>query len=111
MMTEILISLVEIMSMLTPVEARVSNILAATPGCERMPMPTTDSLAISIVEVASRAPISLTMGCRVFVALAASLEATVKEMSVKPFSLTFWTMKAEFFFGGGDDVLFFFARA
>lgn len=38
--------------------------------------------AISVaVEVASRAPISLTMGCRAFVALPASFEATVKEMS------------------------------
>ena len=33
--------------MLMPLAASVSNIFAATPGCERMPMPTTDSLAMS----------------------------------------------------------------
>ena len=92
MITESLISLVEIMSMLMPWCASVSNILAATPGCERMPMPTTESFAMPSVDVTSRAPISFTMGWSVFAALAASWDATVKLMSVKPFSLTFCTI-------------------
>ena len=46
MTTEILISLVEIMSMLTFSRASVSNIFAATPEWLRMPTPTIESLPI-----------------------------------------------------------------
>src|SRR5262249_51595931 len=44
--TEILISEVEIIKMLMPSAARSSNILCATPACERMPTPTTDTFAM-----------------------------------------------------------------
>ena len=43
--TETLISLVEIMLMLTPAEERASNILQATPALFTMPAPTMDTLA------------------------------------------------------------------
>src|SRR5450759_957351 len=46
MTTEILISLVEIMSMFTPACASVSNNFPATPVCDFMPTPTMDSLPI-----------------------------------------------------------------
>src|ERR1017187_3631976 len=54
MTTEILISLVEIMSMFTPSFARVSNNLPATPVCDFMPTPTMDSLPIFSVMMTSR---------------------------------------------------------
>src|SRR5512147_2128559 len=44
--TEILISLVEIIWMLMPSSESVRNIRLAMPTCERMPMPTTETLAI-----------------------------------------------------------------
>src|SRR5215467_674158 len=48
MTTEILISEVEIISMLIPSCARTSNILAATPAWVRIPTPTTETLAMSV---------------------------------------------------------------
>ena len=44
--TAILISEVEIMPMLMPASPRALNMVAATPECERMPMPTAESLAM-----------------------------------------------------------------
>ena len=44
---EILIGEVEIISMLMSSPARVSNTWAATPGCERIPAPTIETLPIS----------------------------------------------------------------
>ncbi len=46
-MHEILIGDVEIIRRLMPRSARVRNIVAATPGCERMPAPMIDTLARS----------------------------------------------------------------
>jgi aspartate kinase len=43
MITEILISEVEIIRMLMPSSARAVNILLATPACERIPTPTIDT--------------------------------------------------------------------
>ncbi len=45
--TEILISLVVIIWMLTPGSARARNIRSATPVCRAMPSPTTETLATS----------------------------------------------------------------
>ncbi len=47
MMQEILIGEVEIMSMLRSSAASTLNTFAATPGCERMPAPTIETLPIS----------------------------------------------------------------
>ena len=47
MTQEILIGEVEIISMLMAPSPRVSKTLAATPGCERMPAPTIETLPIS----------------------------------------------------------------
>jgi hypothetical protein len=44
---ETLISLVEIAWMLMPSSARIWNIFAATPACERMPRPTIDTFTMS----------------------------------------------------------------
>ena len=44
--TVILISEVEIIWMLMPSSASVRNMRAAMPACERMPMPTIDTLAM-----------------------------------------------------------------
>ena len=50
------------------------------------------------MDVASRAPISLTTGSKTLVDFAASVDPTVNEMSVNPFSLTFWTMTSMLMF-------------
>ena len=44
--TEIRISDVEIISMFTPASASAAKNFADTPGCERMPAPTSDTLPI-----------------------------------------------------------------
>src|SRR5581483_5412438 len=49
MMQVMRISLVEISSMLIPASARVRNIVAAMPGVLSIPVPTTDTLAMSAV--------------------------------------------------------------
>ena len=54
MMTAILISEVEIIWMLIPPRPRQSNSRAATPECERIPMPTTLSLAMPSRELERR---------------------------------------------------------
>src|SRR5690606_13197652 len=54
--TVILISEVEIIWMLMPSSASVRNICAAMPACERMPMPTTDTLAIRSSPLTSLQP-------------------------------------------------------
>ena len=45
-MTEIRISEVEIISMLTPAEASAAKNRAVMPGCERMPAPISETLPI-----------------------------------------------------------------
>ncbi len=49
---------VEIISMLMPLPARVSNMVAATPGFDFMPAPTTLTRAMSESELTPVAPIS-----------------------------------------------------
>ena len=89
----ILISEVEIIWMLMPSSARVRNICAAMPACERMPMPTIDTLAIRSSPDTSR---HLMCGCtwplRIFIAFAESLRCTVNDRSVMPSWPTFCTM-------------------
>ena len=55
--TEILISLVEIIRILIPSSESVRNILLATPTCERIPTPTTETLETLGSPVISLAPI------------------------------------------------------
>ena len=57
--TEILISDVVIIWMLIPALPSISNMRAATPVCERIPIPTTLSFAIPPCAAKSRAPISV----------------------------------------------------
>ena len=83
-MTAILISEVEIIWMLKPHAASKLNNLAATPECERMPMPTTLSLATPAVCVTPRAPISAATALSTGPALTNSSLFVVKEMSVVP---------------------------
>ena len=56
MTQEILISEVEISWMLMFSRARISNIFSATPACERMPTPTTETLARFVVGLDPLAP-------------------------------------------------------
>ena len=55
-MQETLIGEVEIICRLIPWSARVRNIFAATPGCERMPAPTRDTLPRSWFSSTANAP-------------------------------------------------------
>ena len=78
--------------MLMPAAARVSNMVADTPGWLRMPAPTSDTLAMSASASTSPAPIS---GARARVTsrlVSRSTFGTVKEMSVVPCSDMFCTM-------------------
>ena len=59
MTQEILISDVLIIMILTPSRDRTSNILAATPECDRIPTPTRETFAIASVTATDLAPISL----------------------------------------------------
>jgi hypothetical protein len=68
MMTEILISLVEIIWMLIPASARARKSVAATPVWERMPMPTTESLLMPSCAVWLLAPIFATCASITFFA-------------------------------------------
>ena len=81
--TEILISEVVIIWMLIPAFPRRSNILAATPECERIPMPTTLSLAIPPWAAKPLAPISGTIGPRCFSIFGNSSARVVNEISVR----------------------------
>ena len=77
--------------MLMPACDRVSNILLATPTCERMPMPTAETLATLSLPITATAP---TAGAMVFftssIALLYSERFTVNEKSVVPSLLWFW---------------------
>lgn len=81
---EIRISEVEIISMFTPASASAPKNLAVTPGCERMPAPTRETLPIwSSYSSDSKA----TWFWIFFSAVRAvwlSLAGSVKEMSVRP---------------------------
>src|SRR5574343_1388949 len=88
--TEILISEVEIIWLLIPSSASAVNICEATPGCERMPTPTADTLQILLSPVTSRAPSLALTSSRMPIALAYSPRFTVKEKSVVPSWPTFW---------------------
>ena len=59
MTQEILISDVLIIMMLTPSRDRTSNILAATPECDRMPTPIRETFAMASVTETDLASISL----------------------------------------------------
>src|ERR1039458_4563414 len=89
--TEILISLVEIISMLIPSRARVSNILPATPVWLFIPTPTMDSLAILSVAMTWPKPTSGLSPSMTFCALSRSGLSTVNERSVAGMPLP-WLM-------------------
>ena len=84
MMTEILISLVAIISMLTLISYSASNILAAVPGCVSMPAPTTETFAAvlsTMICLPSSSEIELRSSSTAVSPLAASV---VKVMSFVP---------------------------
>src|ERR1035437_8853852 len=89
--TEILISLVEIISILIPSRASVSNILPATPVWLFMPTPTMDSLAILSVAMTAPKPTSGFSASMTFCALSRSGLSTVNERSVAGLPLP-WLM-------------------
>ena len=93
---EVRIAEVEIISMLIPWLARVSNILAATPGFDFMPAPTRLTRAMSRSDDTPVAPISAASRSQTVVPLTRSLFGTVKEMSVTPWSDTFCTIMSTF---------------
>ena len=78
--------------MFTPHSARVSNIVAATPGLVLMPAPITLTRAMAESLVTPVAPISVASVPAVDMARSRSPWGTVKEMSVTPSVDTFWTI-------------------
>ena len=89
---ESLISDVEIISMLTRSRESASNIFAATPEWLRIPMPTIESLAIPSSVVTSPAPMRWATLRAMRKVAGKSCLMTVKETSVAPSRLTFWTI-------------------
>ena len=87
------------MSMFTPSSASTANTLAATPGCERMPAPTIETLPISSWAVRSTkaSPCSGSSATR---ATRRSSRGIVKEISARPPAETgsFWTIMSTFTF-------------
>ena len=72
-MHEIRMVEVEIISMLIPSSARVSNMVAAIPGCDFIPAPTSDTRAMSASAVTPVAPSSSAWACDVSTATARSV--------------------------------------
>src|SRR6202034_2618182 len=83
---------VEIMSMLISSLARVSNMVAAMPGCDFMPTPTSETRATSASAVTPDAPSSSACACAASTATARSVVGTVNEMSVVPCADVFCTI-------------------
>jgi hypothetical protein len=83
---------VEIISMLIPSLARVSNIVAATPGFDFIPAPIRLTRAMSSSVDTSAAPISSVSDAATAIDASKSLRGTVKEMSVTPWSDVFCTI-------------------
>ena len=78
--TAILISDVEIMPMLMPAAPSALNMVAATPECDRMPMPTADNLAMPpSVSTLAFGPSPAITGLSAACALPRSLEGMVNE--------------------------------
>ena len=92
MTQEILMGEVLIMSRLMPRSASVWNILAATPGCVRMPAPMTLTLPMVSSMSNSRAPSRFVMSRSALSAAAMSSAGMVQLMSLCPDSLVFWMM-------------------
>ena len=83
---------VEIMSMLIPSAARVSNMVAVTPGFVFIPAPTSETRATSSSEVTPVAPSSSASSLATSTDVARSIFGTVNEMSVVPCNEVFWTI-------------------
>ena len=96
---EILMGEVEIISMLMPSSASTANTFAATPGCERMPAPTIETLPISSCAISS-AYASPARGSSDARASRKSSRGTVKEISASPPAEvgSFWTIMSTFTF-------------
>ena len=82
--------------MLIPASASASNMSAATPGCERMPAPISETFAMSESCVQPAAPTSSHPASRIGSATARSVFGSVNEMSVSPWEETFWTIMSMF---------------
>src|SRR3982074_393384 len=74
----------EIISMLMACSDSVRNMVAATPGCPRMPLPITETFARPFWARMVRAPISFAIPLRMRSACRPSADDTVKDMSVTP---------------------------
>src|SRR5581483_406730 len=93
---EIRMELVEIISMFTPSRARISNMVAATPGWVFMPAPISDTRAMPLSSSNPVAPRSPTSPSMTFPAFFRSSFGSVNEMSVMPLLLTFCTIMSTF---------------
>ena len=100
---EMRIEEVEIISMLMPASASVWNIFAATPGWDRMPAPTSDTLPTSGSAVHPSAPISAAMRPRVSSERARSSLGSVNVWSVRPSSETFCTIMSTLMDSAASD--------
>ena len=94
-MQEILIGEVEIICRLTPLSARVRNIFAATPGCERMPAPISDTLPRSWFSSTVNAPSSSRVPASAAWVAGTSSAGTENDISALPWT-TFWMIVSTF---------------
>ncbi len=85
---------VAIISMLMSLAASVSKTVAATPGWDFMPAPTTLTRAMAGSPVTAAAPSSEAWTSQISTARTMSSWGTVKEMSVTPAAEVFWTMRS-----------------
>ena len=72
--------------------ASALNIRAATPACDFIPTPTTETLLISFTNSISPPPKVLTKSFKIFAALSECSFFTVKVKSVNLSDPTFWTI-------------------
>ena len=94
-MHEILIGEVEIICRLIPLSARVRNIFAATPGCERMPAPIRDTLPRSWFSSIVKSPSSARVLSRAPFVAGTSSAGTENDISALPWT-TFWMIVSTF---------------
>ena len=92
-----------------PPSLSASNSFAATPLCERMPIPTMLNLAMPLVASSSPAPISARTGFNAASTRGTSSLLRVNETSVPPAVLTFCTMMSITTFAPASAVKIFAA--
>jgi hypothetical protein len=94
-MQEILIGEVEIISRLISSSASVRNIVAATPGCERMPAPMSETFPRRSFISTAKTPRSVCADEIASLVAATSSAGTENDISARPWT-TFWMIVSTF---------------